>query len=95
MPYINKQSRKELDDKIKELAGVVIDTAVDGVDDGVNPGRLNYAITKLILEVSSSVPSYAEYNKIIGVLECLKLEYYRRAVAIHEERKIVENGDVY
>ena len=32
---------------------------------------------------------------LIGVLECAKLELYRRVAAPYEDDKIDENGDVY
>jgi hypothetical protein len=31
---------------------------------------------------------------LIGMLECAKLELYRRSVANYEDEKILENGDV-
>ena len=37
---------------------------------------------------------YEEYNSVVGVLESVKLEFYRRAVAAYEDNKIVENGDI-
>jgi hypothetical protein len=56
-------------------------------------GQLNYFLTKSLL--SRDPQTYAEYNALIGVLECCKLEFYRRAVAVYEDQKIQENGDVY
>lgn len=38
---------------------------------------------------------YQHYNEVIGVLECAKLEMYRRCVAGYEDMKINVNGDVY
>ena len=40
-------------------------------------------------------PNYALYNAVIGVLECAKMELYRRQISPYEDRKIAENGDVY
>jgi len=34
-------------------------------------------------------------DKMIGAIECAKLEYTRRAVAPYEDTKIAANGDVY
>jgi len=36
-----------------------------------------------------------QINEVIGVLECAKLELYRRVAAPYEERKRIENGEVY
>ena len=38
---------------------------------------------------------YYHYNQLIGVLECAKLELYRRLVTPYEDIKITDNGDVY
>ena len=59
-------------------------------------GELNYNIHKLIeifLNGKAAV-GYNEYNTVIGVLECVKQEFYRRAVSSYEDVKLVENGDI-
>jgi hypothetical protein len=59
-------------------------------------GELNFAITALALAyMEQHGKSYATINEIIGVLECAKLEFYRRAAAPYEDQKITTNGDVY
>jgi len=55
-------------------------------------GQLNYFITSILHNVYS--PKYFEYNRAIGLLECIKQEYYRKVVAPYEDIKIEENGDV-
>jgi hypothetical protein len=68
---------------------------------GVKPklsGELNYAITKVIddfLYDHKQHPRYDDFNTAIGVLECAKLELYRRRVALYEDGKLLENGEVY
>lgn len=32
---------------------------------------------------------------VLGTLECVKLEFYRRVVAPYEDKKCAENGDAY
>jgi hypothetical protein len=93
MPYIKPVDRAKMDAEIKSLAGFAVLYDTTGARH-VDPGKLNYIITKLILDIGFN-PSYAEYNSIIGTLECCKLEAYRRAVAPYEDKKIAENGDVY
>jgi hypothetical protein len=61
-----------------------------------NPGELNYLITKLIdLYLQDKGLKYKNINEVIGVLECAKLELYRRIAGPYEDKKIVSNGDVY
>lgn len=80
MPYITQQER----------AGLARGVPPSG------PGQLNYAITKLVARfIRDRGPGYATLNEAIGVLECAKLELYRRLAAPYEDRKAQENGDVY
>lgn len=81
MPYVLQKIRDELS-LIGELS----------VNDA---GELNYCITTLIVNYLGMVPKYADFNEAIGVLECAKLELYRRMVAPYEDTKCAENGDVY
>ena len=89
MPYIHKRSREHLDKPLRAVSKAVFEL----VEHRSPTGTLNYCITKLLL--STNPQSYDDYNSLIGVLECCKLEFYRRAVAAYEDEKIEENGDVY
>src|SRR4051794_23099363 len=71
---------------------------LDAGGEPAGPGDLNYAITRIIdAYLARRGMNYANLNEAIGVLECAKLELYRRIVAGYEDRKIAdaENGDVY
>lgn len=81
MPYIVAERREELLHKEGEYP--------------TTAGELNFLITKIILEFLEATPTYASYNEVIGVLECCKLEMYRRAVGPYEDTAIEKNGDVY
>jgi len=86
MPYIPLDDRKRYDDIIKELVSRLPED-VSKVD-----GHLNYVITKILKTVYQ--PGYFNYNRAIGLLECIKQEYYRTTVAPYEETKRIETGDV-
>ncbi len=80
MPYVKKSDRIRLDEE----------------GDAQTPGELNYIITKTVDAYLNRTPcNYANYNEVIGVLECAKLELYRRVIAEYEDLKMAENGDVY
>ncbi len=83
MPYISDE------DGNREK---VLDRAAD-FPESLDAGELNYAITKLLL--ARKPKRYEDFNRLIGVLECCKLELYRRAVGPYEDIKCKENGDVY
>jgi hypothetical protein len=81
MPYIEQNRREEI--------------IIDG-DTPQNEGELNYAVTYAINEyLNNNVLTYATLNQAIGVLECAKLELYRRMASPYEDEKIKSNGDVY
>ena len=85
MPYIDPEDRAELDP--------FIDYLIDQIDYS-NIGELNYIISRLCDAMLGEV-RYSKINSLIGVLECAKLELYRRVAAPYEDDKIDENGDVY
>ena len=86
MPYIKKERRREL--------SVPADWPMVGLAQDV--GELNYQITCLVDNfISRKRLKYSEINSAIGVLECAKMELYRRIAAPYEDEKCKENGDVY
>ena len=86
MPYIKKERRREL--------SVPSDWPMIGLAQDV--GELNYQITCLADDfISRKKLKYSEINSVIGVLECAKMELYRRIAAPYEDEKCEENGDVY
>ena len=63
----------------------------------ISPGELNYALTNVCLGYlfgDTGDPRYDDFNEVVGVLECIQFEIYRRLIAGYEQRKIVENGDL-
>ena len=59
-----------------------------------NAGALNYSIHQLISEYFDQHEiNYQTINDVIGVLECAKMELYRRGAAPYEDKKILQNGD--
>lgn len=80
MPYIAPNRRFEI---IHDLT--VIDL----------PGDLNFAITHMVDRYLGDTINYRKINEVIGVLECAKLELYRRIAAPYEDGKCAVNGDVY
>jgi hypothetical protein len=60
-----------------------------------NAGELNYRIHLLLEDyVIFNGESYQTYNDMIGALEGIKLELYRRRVSGYEDEKAKENGDI-
>ena len=77
MPYIDREDRDELD--------------YDGVMPS-SPGELNFVITRLVNKYINTIGPlrYRSINEAIGVIECVKLELYRRIAAPYEDKKMEE-----
>jgi len=87
MPYINREKRAELDllvDRVVDLFKRIPDDEVDG--------RLNYFFTRILKSLYT--PSYFNYERAIGLLSCIQMEFYRRCVAPYEDEKIRTHGDI-
>lgn len=81
MPYIEPQDRLHILADEKSIS---------------SPGELNYFISTLVnWYINEKGKNYSTLNEVIGVLECAKLELYRRVIAPYEDIKIEDNGDVY
>ena len=82
MPYINPIKRAQM---------VAMDVRP------AQPGELNYALSSIVDRYLSDCggAKYGNYNDVIGVLECMKLELYRRFIGPYEDEKLVENGEVF
>lgn len=87
MPYIKKQSRKEIDKYLDKLIAWMPEISDETV------GDYTYIIYKL-LKKSVYKKKYYKYALVLGVLESAKIEFYRREIAKYEDKKIKENGDV-
>jgi hypothetical protein len=84
MPYIFKDMRDSLDP-----VGMT-------ARQPTTEGELNFTITSLCVEyLEQKGLNYAHINEVVGVLECAKLEMYRRVASPYEDKKIKNNGDVY
>lgn len=79
MPYIEQEIRDKLE------AGYTPESA----------GELNFIIMEKINEyIGDDRLNYTMINEAIGVLECAKLELYRRVAAPYEDKKRYQNGDL-
>jgi ribosomal protein S3AE len=87
LPYIKPENRKKYDKVLRELVSILKTLPPEEVD-----GELNYVVTKMLKEIYPL--RYFHINKAVGVLECAKLEFYRRVAAPYEDTKIKESGDV-
>ena len=96
MPYIRKSEREKFQP--------ILDSYKELLESGhITVGELNYLITRLIdITIYDSVVmepdgrmTYKILNSIMGVLECVKLELYRRVIVPFECSKQEINGDVF
>ena len=91
MPYITQKDRGILDNHIDALIGMLL---ITDDNEKVNAGEVNYCITRIVNSLCPQPYSYSNINTAIGVLECAKLELYRRVAVPYEDIKKTKNGDV-
>jgi hypothetical protein len=84
MPYIPEDHRPELN-KILDHVNVA----------AMTPGDMNYFISMLVWRKFKVKPGYAAGNELVGILECVKQEFYRRQLAPYEDQVRVINGDLH
>lgn len=82
MPYISQYRREDLGGQI--------------ISKPQSAGELNFVISEMVNDyIQTYGLSYSTINEVIGMLECAKLELYRRVASPYEDKKIQQNGDVY
>ena len=88
MPYIKVEDRSKFEFVLSNFYRVLANKPV-------NMGDLNYLFTKILHDyLKEKGLNYQNINNVIGMLECCKLEMYRRLVGPYEDKKCNENGDV-
>lgn len=95
MPYIKEEKREILDPTIDALYHLLVGMEADDEMNNME-GNVNYTISRLLMMVYGDRNStrYAQINDAVGVLECVKQEYYRKVAAPYEDQKEFENGEV-
>ena len=87
MPYIKPENRAKYEKTLSELIEILKSLPPEEVD-----GELNYVVTRILKQIYPL--RYFHINKALGVLECIKLEFYRRVAAPYEDKKMQQSGDV-
>lgn len=90
MPYITQNYRDELNAEIDAFVKKV-NAIHERNPEQTRDGLLNYSFTR-ILNYVYPTNKYHALNEAIGMLECLKQEYYRVRVGPYEDEKAKENG---
>lgn len=89
MPYIVAENRRVFDKPIDRLIG-----ELRGMCSEDHPGDINYCLSRIIWRLWQSSPDYTTGNSLVGVLECVKQEFYRRMLVPYEDEKRALNGDI-
>lgn len=94
MPYINMIQRRDVDKELNALINNLME-----VDSESLPGIVNYCVSKMLWSLcgkghSEGVKRYHRMNAMIGALQCVQLELYRRVVVPYEDEKIEQEGDI-
>lgn len=88
MPYIALEERTQYQDLLNGIASLV------PKDKSKRAGHMNYIVSSLIDRVYGDEMRYSDHNEAIGMLECAKMEIYRRKTAPYEDKAVEKNGDL-
>ena len=88
MPYIPKSDRAQYQAALDEIAKLVPE------DRASRAGHMNYVVSLLIEKVYGKEMRYADHNEVVGVLQCISYEFYRRKTAPYEDAKVKSEGDL-
>ena len=92
MPYIKSEDREQFEDAIDDIVGYILEET----SETSRAGMLNYVFSKVISELLDAEGiTYNRLNTYVGMLECAKLELYRRVAVPYENKKMHTHGDVY
>lgn len=94
MPYIQQEQRENYDQQIDQLVYSLLNEYPGDNGKTCSPGELNYVISSVIWKIFNKSKSYTHANELMGVLECVKQEFYRRQIVPYEDQKCTENGDI-
>jgi hypothetical protein len=97
MPYIKAPLRQEIDVLIDQLASGIIAQARQSEDPGAFAGLLNYACTRLALQIVRRQFGQMRYwliAMITGIFKNIGDEFYRRVAAAYEDKQMARSGDV-
>ena len=89
MPYIDQNRRDFFKEEINAL---IVKLQSSG---SVSAGDINYIFSEILagaLAIDDN-PKYDKINTAVGVLDCVKLELYRRVAGPYEDYKISKSGD--
>lgn len=92
MPYIKEEFRKELRPLIDAL-GEKVNEIHKKYPEQTRDGLMNFSLSELIAMVYPNA-RYTDMNEVVGMLECCKLEYYRKKASPYEDKKEEENGSI-
>ena len=88
MPYISRKDRGKYQNILTELASLIPQDRMQ------RPGHINYIVSLLLEKVYGNQMRYADHNEVIGVINCIAEEFYRRKTVPYEDKKIEEEGDL-
>ena len=93
MPYVKPELRSTLDPAVDRVVNALRELELD-YPESCTEGNLNYVISSILNTVYTN-GGYKAINDAVGVLECVKQEFYRRVASPYEDVKSQLNGDVY
>lgn len=87
MPYVKSEYRELVEKQLNEMFHKIMRVPRED-----RAGVLTYVIYKLFIDLHAN--RYSDFAILMGVLDCVGKEFYRRVIAPHEDEAAQRNGDV-
>lgn len=87
MPYIDAKARPKLDELMNPLIDYIMALPLEQQD-----AFVDYVLTRVVKSIYP--PPFFNFNRAVGVLNSVLLEFYRAEIGTYEDEKIRENGEV-
>jgi len=108
VPHMNRSSYVPIDTMIcRDLIRSIIELPTEALYGALNysitrflmlavvNGDMRYNKLQAVVEALEEARHYVNEKPLRALLICVENEFYRRVVAPYEQRKLIENGDVY
>lgn len=87
MPYISRELRGLVNGYIRNITNII------GRKPELRNPMVAYVFYKILMDLFTNL-NWDYKSDALKVLEDVKLEFYRRVLAPHADKKIIKNGDI-
>ena len=95
MLYISEEKRKTLDNEIEKVREALVDFQFDDEETNIE-ACIQYIIMRLLSMIYGNKEGTTDANiiDVLGILEGVKLEFFRKAAVPHNDQQEFDHGEI-